>query len=366
MDRAELARLLGAPAGLVAEARPEAAVIEESDPQRFMSALAAATAQGGVVMLASEAWGAQERRQLAGLRAQAQTTPATAAGKGWLCLPTGGTSGSLKFARHDEETISAAVRGFTQHFKLSRVNAAGVLPLYHVSGFMAWMRCVLTGGEYRPLDWKGTRGRRAAGAAGEARRLGDFARADATGAAVAQCACGGVAGKIPHHLSRRWPGVAGAARTGGGPAAVAGLRHDGNSCDGDGAAAGGIPAGDAQQRGGDAARDGEDRGRGRDCRWRRLAVPRLSSAMARPVGFRNRRLRPARCAGAPAHHRPARRGHHHGREKSGARGSRGGAARQRGISRGGCARGAGRRSGGRWWSRLIRRRLPRISTGPER
>jgi O-succinylbenzoic acid--CoA ligase len=37
---------------------------------------------------------------------------------------------------------------------LPQVNAVGVLPLYHVSGFMAWMRCVLTGGEYRPLDWK--------------------------------------------------------------------------------------------------------------------------------------------------------------------------------------------------------------------
>jgi O-succinylbenzoic acid--CoA ligase len=27
-------------------------------------------------------------------------------------------------------------------------------PLHHVSGFMAWMRCVLTGGEYRHLNWK--------------------------------------------------------------------------------------------------------------------------------------------------------------------------------------------------------------------
>ena len=29
-----------------------------------------------------------------------------------------------------------------------------MLPLHHVSGLMAWMRCALTGCEYRPLDWK--------------------------------------------------------------------------------------------------------------------------------------------------------------------------------------------------------------------
>ncbi len=154
MDRAQLARLLGAPAGLVAEPRREATVIEEADPRRFMTALAAAVAQGGVVLLAGDSWGENERRQLAALEQMEPVTPATAAGKGWLCIPTGGTGGQLKFARHDEETVSAAVRGFCTHFKLTQVNAAGFLPLHHVSGLMAWMRCALTGGEYRPLDWK--------------------------------------------------------------------------------------------------------------------------------------------------------------------------------------------------------------------
>jgi len=30
----------------------------------------------------------------------------------------------------------------------------GVLPLHHVSGFMAWMRCALTGGAFLPWAWK--------------------------------------------------------------------------------------------------------------------------------------------------------------------------------------------------------------------
>jgi O-succinylbenzoic acid--CoA ligase len=150
--------LLGAPVGLVAEERREPAVVEDKDPRGFMAALATATAQGGIVMLASDAWGESERRQLAALREMAAVTPATAAGKGWLCIPTGGTSGQLKLARHDEETVAAAVGGFCRHFSLTQVNAAGLLPLHHVSGLMAWMRCALTGGEYRPLDWKAVEG----------------------------------------------------------------------------------------------------------------------------------------------------------------------------------------------------------------
>jgi O-succinylbenzoic acid--CoA ligase len=74
--------------------------------------------------------------------------------EGWLMIPTGGSGGQLKFVRHDEQTITAAVQGFAQFFKLEHVNAVGVLPLHHVSGLMAWLRCALTGGEYVPLDWK--------------------------------------------------------------------------------------------------------------------------------------------------------------------------------------------------------------------
>jgi O-succinylbenzoic acid--CoA ligase len=69
-------------------------------------------------------------------------------------IPSGGTSGELKFARHDEGTISAAVMGFCGHFGVERANSVGVLPLHHVSGFMAWMRAALTGGQYLPWDWK--------------------------------------------------------------------------------------------------------------------------------------------------------------------------------------------------------------------
>lgn len=152
MDRAELSRLLGTPPGL-AETRD--VVVEESDPALFMRSFADATAAGGTVFLADPSWGQAERRQFNELVARpAEAGGPSRPGPGWLCIPTGGSSGAIKLARHDEGTIAAAVDGFRAHFGAARVNAVGLLPLHHVSGFMAWMRTVVTGGAYLPANWK--------------------------------------------------------------------------------------------------------------------------------------------------------------------------------------------------------------------
>lgn len=156
MDRAWLAERLGG--GRVAGQRsrhPEPVQISESDPKRFMAAFAAAAAGEAEVFLCDPQWGEQELEQLE----QHLPKPYTSSHpfpspRGWLMIPTGGSSGQLKFARHDQETLAAAVRGFVQHFAMPRVNAVGLLPLHHVSGLMAWLRCALTGGEYVPGDWK--------------------------------------------------------------------------------------------------------------------------------------------------------------------------------------------------------------------
>jgi O-succinylbenzoic acid--CoA ligase len=60
----------------------------------------------------------------------------------------------VKFARHDEATLGAAVRGFCAHFGMVRVNAIDVLPAHHVSGLMARVRCAATGGRHHAWDWK--------------------------------------------------------------------------------------------------------------------------------------------------------------------------------------------------------------------
>ncbi len=74
--------------------------------------------------------------------------------RGWLMVPSGGTSGARKFARHDEWTLGAAVEGFCAHFGLGRVNAVDVLPAHHVSGLMVRVRCATTGGTHVAWSWK--------------------------------------------------------------------------------------------------------------------------------------------------------------------------------------------------------------------
>lgn len=120
---------------------------------------------GDAVFLCDPAWSAADRAAVEELKktlpetgsSSPQSTisnPLSAISAGWLCVPTGGTSGRVRFARHDEHTLGAAVGGFCTHFGVSRVNAVGVLPRHHVSGLMAWARCAWTGGEYVAWDWK--------------------------------------------------------------------------------------------------------------------------------------------------------------------------------------------------------------------
>lgn len=150
MERRELARLLGAePSSLGARV-----LVTSAEANAFRAEFARAAAGTGEVFLGHPAWSAAERAECERLpQAPTENTKAQL-GLGWLMIPTGGSSGRLKFARHDSYTIAAAVGGFVRHFGLARVNALGLLPLHHVSGFMAWMRCVVTGGEFLPGSWK--------------------------------------------------------------------------------------------------------------------------------------------------------------------------------------------------------------------
>src|SRR5579859_1312020 len=100
MDRLDLAaRLGGRPPGSAFSRTG----IEEADPRRFMAAFVGAVAGKGNIFLVNPAWRSAERGVLAGL-------PVTESGdQGWLMIPSGGASGGIKFARHDAQTVSAAV-----------------------------------------------------------------------------------------------------------------------------------------------------------------------------------------------------------------------------------------------------------------
>jgi O-succinylbenzoic acid--CoA ligase len=167
MDRVELIRLLGAiPPPFASGSAAMGVVVTEREPARFIARFTEAVSGGGPVFLADPNWGEVERAQFQAIIAQTPLPESTeaelqAAGgqqaqldRGWLCIPTGGSSGKLRLARHDSATLAAAVRGLCTHFGVIQVNAVGLLPLHHVSGLMAWMRTVITGGTYLPWSWK--------------------------------------------------------------------------------------------------------------------------------------------------------------------------------------------------------------------
>ncbi len=70
-----------------------------------------------------------------------------------ILIPTGGSSGKIKFAWHAWSTLKAATEGLSQFLKYTPLHTVSSLPLYHVSGLMPIMRALMTGGQYVDLNW---------------------------------------------------------------------------------------------------------------------------------------------------------------------------------------------------------------------
>jgi O-succinylbenzoic acid--CoA ligase len=140
--------------------------MERTELSKLLRSTGCAEVRDGFTFLCDPAWGPAERAQVTALQRPAiepalrslgeggNRTSKIEMAEGWICVPTGGTSGGVRFVRHDESTLTAAVEGFCAHFGLERVNAVGVLPPHHVSGLMARVRCAATGGEYVGAEWK--------------------------------------------------------------------------------------------------------------------------------------------------------------------------------------------------------------------
>lgn len=137
-------------------------LLAERDPVRFLAGFIAACAAGCPVFLCNPNWVRQEWQQVIEL-----VQPNLILGHGdwglavrdyypslqppilnpqWIMIPTGGSSGKIRFAIHTWETLMASVQGFQQYFQLNQVNSFCVLPVYHVSGLMQFLRSFTTGG----------------------------------------------------------------------------------------------------------------------------------------------------------------------------------------------------------------------------
>jgi o-succinylbenzoate---CoA ligase len=116
-------------------------VIRESDPTRFLETFFAAMEQGCAIWLASPDWGEERLRETAEMANETECEP------GAILIPTGGTTGRLRFAAHTWETLSASARGFGEFFgETCGHKTLCVLPLYHVSGLMQAVRVATFGG----------------------------------------------------------------------------------------------------------------------------------------------------------------------------------------------------------------------------
>ena len=135
--------------------------IVEADPIKFLAAFLAGVIAEVDLFLCDPAWQQNEWQQVLNL-----VKPDLILGKPILIdtistlnadlqsnlldsplimIPTGGTSGKIRFAMHSWETLSASVKGFEKYFDC-QINSFCTLPLYHVSGLMQFMRSFITGG----------------------------------------------------------------------------------------------------------------------------------------------------------------------------------------------------------------------------
>jgi len=129
--------------------------MERADLINVVRGTGCAEVHHGFTFLCDPGWTEPQRAQVKNLQhAAAVRQRQHEADLGWLCVPTGGTSGGVRFARHDEQTLGAAVQGFCKFFGTERVNAIDVLPGHHVSGLMARVRCAATHGSHVRCDWR--------------------------------------------------------------------------------------------------------------------------------------------------------------------------------------------------------------------
>jgi O-succinylbenzoic acid--CoA ligase len=133
-------------------------ILAEREPVKFLASFLAACAAKCPVFLCNHDWGKQEWEQVLNLvqpdiilgienNYQSPITHTSYPIPNTIMIPTGGSSGQIKFAVHTWETLTASVQGFTEYFQIKTINSFCVLPVYHVSGLMQFIRSLTTGGK---------------------------------------------------------------------------------------------------------------------------------------------------------------------------------------------------------------------------
>ncbi|MEN9205211.1 MAG: AMP-binding protein [Thermostichales cyanobacterium BF4_bins_65] len=122
-------------------------LIQDRDPERFLLRVLAGIRCQATLVLANPDWQAQEQQQLRSFLAALPPHPSPT-----IYIPTGGSTGALKWIPHTLETLFAAARGFVAWYR--PLHTVVVLPPYHVSGLMPLFRTWLTQGSLTVLSWQ--------------------------------------------------------------------------------------------------------------------------------------------------------------------------------------------------------------------
>jgi O-succinylbenzoic acid--CoA ligase len=150
----------------IAENNPRLTILlAESNPIKFLAIFLAAISAKSCLFLANPDWKINEWEQVFSLIkpdyvfnenikvSNHNFTPINPLTNS-LMIPTGGTSGKIRFAIHNWSTLTASVRGFCEYFQVKQVNSFCLLPLYHVSGLMQFLRSFLTGGNFTLISYQ--------------------------------------------------------------------------------------------------------------------------------------------------------------------------------------------------------------------
>lgn len=149
----------------VKESRKRGVLIAMEDPVAFAACFLAAVYLRVPVILANPNWRRVEWDAVA-----ASVNPALVLGKspldlsydrkiarlpvGSILIPTGGSTGGVRFAVHDWKTLSSAWEGLENFIGPGPMNACCVLPLFHVSGLMQLLRTFISEGQLAFWDFK--------------------------------------------------------------------------------------------------------------------------------------------------------------------------------------------------------------------
>jgi o-succinylbenzoate---CoA ligase len=129
--------------------QPDFISIATTDSIEFIALLMAGLRLGIPIFLGNPQWGSIEWAEVTKLTAQVDRQ----VHENLMMIPTGGSSGKIKFAAHSWKTLSASAWGFREFYEVEEINSICTLPLYHVSGLMQLMRSLLTDGKLLIIDF---------------------------------------------------------------------------------------------------------------------------------------------------------------------------------------------------------------------